>query len=315
MKEYGGFLEFEHFEGEEYHSKCLALNSGRNCLRYILRARKIRRIAIPFYICSGVIETCLKEKVEIIFYSIDRNFYPLFPLNEQTDAVYIVNYYGQLSNSYLECLRNKYRGIIIDNSQAFFQAPIKGVDTIYTCRKFFGVPDGAYLYTDVTIGHVTQKQYSYNRLNFLAGRYEKTAEQFYGEFQENEEFIGKQDIKIISDMARNILRAINYERVRSVRETNYQVLERNLSDINRLEVQMGAGPYMYPLMIENGKEIRKRLREHRVYIPCLWPNVTNSDVFQRECQYAENILPIPCDQRYSEEDILEIIGIINEMCI
>ena len=30
----------------------------------------------------------------------------------------------------------------------FYAKPIHGNDTFYTCRKFFGVPDGAYLYTD-----------------------------------------------------------------------------------------------------------------------------------------------------------------------
>lgn len=313
MKEYGGYLEFEYFEGEEYHSKGLALNSGRSCLRYILRARKINKIAIPFYICSGVIEACQKEDVEVCFYSVDKNFHPCLSSKVYVDAIYVVNYYGQLNNNYLMHLRDKYRRIIIDNSQAFFQLPIKGVDTIYTCRKFFGVPDGAYLYTDAIAEEVIQKQYGYNRLKFLAGRYEKTASQFYKDFQKNECFLGRQNIKNMSDMARNILRAVNYERVCSIREANYQVLERNLSGLNELEVQMGAGPYMYPLMLENGKVIRKKLQEHGVYVPCLWPNVINSDVFEQECYYAENILPIPCDQRYVEGDIVIIIDIINSV--
>ena len=36
MKEIGGYLEFERNQGEEFHKNCLALNTGRNCLRYLM---------------------------------------------------------------------------------------------------------------------------------------------------------------------------------------------------------------------------------------------------------------------------------------
>ena len=43
------------------------------------------------------------------------------------------------------------KNVIIDNVQAYFQRPIEGFDTLYSCRKYFGVPDGAVLYTDLEI--------------------------------------------------------------------------------------------------------------------------------------------------------------------
>ena len=33
MREFGGYIEIEHYKGNEYHTECLALNNGRNCLR------------------------------------------------------------------------------------------------------------------------------------------------------------------------------------------------------------------------------------------------------------------------------------------
>ena len=62
--------------------------------------------------------------------------------------VYIVNYYGLFSEEQLISLKNKYGNIVVDNAQAFFTEPVKGIDTIYSCRKFFGVPDGGYAYTE-----------------------------------------------------------------------------------------------------------------------------------------------------------------------
>lgn len=50
--------------------------------------------------------------------------------------------------------------------------------------------------------------------------------------------------------------------------------------------------------------IRKQLQQMKIYIPTLWPNVLDeceSDTL--EYQFAEDILPIPVDQRYGVEDM------------
>ena len=39
MREFGGYIEIEHYKGNEYHTECLALNNGRNCLRYLIRTK------------------------------------------------------------------------------------------------------------------------------------------------------------------------------------------------------------------------------------------------------------------------------------
>lgn len=49
MKEIGGYLEL----GQNYlpmlHDGAKALNSGTACLTYLIRARKIKKIALPFF--------------------------------------------------------------------------------------------------------------------------------------------------------------------------------------------------------------------------------------------------------------------------
>ena len=61
MKEIGGFLEWETYSGAEYHQEALALNSARNALRFLLRARKIRSIWLPRLLCE-VIEEVLPSR-------------------------------------------------------------------------------------------------------------------------------------------------------------------------------------------------------------------------------------------------------------
>ena len=210
MKEIGGYIDFEHYYGAEYHEECLALNSGRNCLRYLIRARHIKEIALPKYICSAVYDVCREEDVKIYYYEIDQNFKPKLGTLPVGTWLYIINFYGQLSQDYLMKICEDYSEVIIDNSQAFFEKAIPGVDTLYTCRKFFGVSDGAYLYTncetDMHIGYES----AYDRMKFLLGRFEYGANAFYNEYQENEKYISEQGIKYMSCLSRNILKSVDY---------------------------------------------------------------------------------------------------------
>ena len=79
MREIGGFLELETNHGHEFHENCIALNSGRNCLRYLIREREIKRIWLPKLLCSAISDTCKEESVEILYYSIDWQLRPILP--------------------------------------------------------------------------------------------------------------------------------------------------------------------------------------------------------------------------------------------
>ena len=110
----------------------------------------------------------------------------------------MVNYYGQISNVYISDLKTRHNRLIVDNSQAYFQRPVDGVDTIYTCRKFFGVPDGALMYTDTTLARSLVQDKSFNRMNFLLGRFERNASEFYNEYKANNEKFFDEPIKKMS---------------------------------------------------------------------------------------------------------------------
>ena len=211
--------------------------------------------------------------------------------------------------------KNRFGKVIIDNAQAFFRKPIIGVDTCYTCRKFFGVADGGYLYTDTLLSEEFPQDYSYDRMTFLMGRFEKTASEFYPQNAANNKMFANEPLKRMSKLTQNLLQGIDYERIKQVRTENFVYLHGKLKEINKLTLTVPEGAFMYPLYIENGAEIRKELQQKRIYIPTLWPDVL--DVCQEgELEYdmAKNILPMPIDQRYDlkKEDFAQLlIGVIN----
>lgn len=274
MKEIGGYFGLEQSTHNEYYSNLLALNTGRNALLYVLKARKIEKIYIPYYLCDTVSEICKKYKYEFEYYHVDKAFKPIFSKQlKKSEYIYIVNYFGQVSNSELLKYKVEYKNVIFDNVQAFFQKPVKGIDTIYSCRKFFGVPDGAYLYSNKNISKTLEQDFSYNRMNFLLGRFEKSANEFYSEYSANNNFFMNEPIKQMSKITKNIMKGIDYDYVINKRNQNFSYLSERLSSINKLNIKFSVGPFAYPLYLENGSEIRKKLQEKKVHIPTLWPDV------------------------------------------
>lgn len=313
MREIGGYIELDSYMGEEYHSRALALNCGRGCLAYLIRQKEIKKIYLPRFLCSSVAETCHYEGISYEYYPIDEEFRPIFDISLGCgEWIYIVNYYGQINDEELRQYEQRFQRIIVDNTQAFFHPAIAGIDTIYTCRKFFGVADGAYLYTQAK-PMAMEQDCSYERMRFLMGRFEKNASEFYGEYvsNENQLFAGG-EVRAMSKLTHNLLRGVDYKDIAERRTENFSYLHKKLGKLNGLRLEIPYGAFMYPFYTEDGLEIRRELQKKKIYIPTLWPNVL-SECGRRELEYryAERILPLPVDQRYTLDDMAYLVEVLR----
>lgn len=308
MREIGGYIELDTYTGSMLHTDGIKLNCGRNALAYLIEAKGIKKIMMPKFMCDSCDKVLGEYGVTVEYYSIGLDFKPI--VQERNSWLYVVNYYGQLSNEYLASLGEK---VIVDNAQAYFQEPIPGMDTLYTCRKFFGVADGAILYTDKHIA-LEQQDESFQRMGFLLGRYERSASEFYPEYAANNDFFKHEPIKRMSRLTENLLHGIDYEMVRKRRTENFTCLHNKLCGRNRLRLTVPEGAFMYPLYIENGAEVRKMLQIMRIYIPTLWPSVF-SICGETELEYdlARNILPLPVDQRYGTGDMNYLLEVLEDV--
>lgn len=121
----------------------------------------------------------------------------------------------------------------------------------------------------------------------------------------------------MSKVTHNLLRAIDYDAVARERQHNAAYLHSHLKSINKLKIHVPYGAFMYPLMIDlsiKGGLVRKMLQQSKIYVPCLWPDTlcrTSTDTIAY--QLAENIVPLPCDQRYNIDDMDYILEKIHEI--
>ncbi len=313
QKSIGGYFELELPQGSEYHNAAIALNTGRNCLEYILRARGYRRVYLPYYSCEVLLEPFNKLGVEYTFYHINERLELDEDIHLQDgEALLCINYFG-LKQNHVERLAAKYgQQLIVDNTQAFYAHPLEGIDTFYSCRKFFGVPDGAYLYCDKPLDEELEQDQSWDKMTHLLKRIDISSEAAYKEFSQHEEQLKGSPIKTMSALTHRIMASIDYQQASQRRRGNYQILDGALKAKNRISLPLAdsAVPMVYPSLTDD-EYLRKRLIDSKIFVAQYWPNVL--DWCEADCkayQLTQCLLPLPIDQRYSTEDMNRIIELI-----
>ncbi len=315
MEAIGGYFSLELPLREEYHKNAIRLNTGRNCLEYILRARRYKKVYVPYYTCEAVMEPINKLGIPYEFYHIDIHFEIRERFTLKADeALLYTNYFG-LKQQYIERLAEKTgERLIVDNTQAFYAKAIAGIDTFYTCRKFFGVADGAYLYTDKLLDEEFELDESYDRMAHLLKRIDLSAEQGFADFRKVDDGLDNQPIRKMSKLTKRIMQSIDYDAAAKKRIENFLMLQGVLGEKNNLVLPLedDAVPMVYPFLA-TVKELREKLIKNKVFVARYWPNVLDWTT-EKDIEYllAFQMQPLPVDQRYAEEDIERIIRIVKQ---
>lgn len=314
MEAIGGYFSLELPLHEEYHKDTIRLNTGRNCLEYILRARQYRKVYIPYFTCEVILEPFKKLNISYAFYHIDLNLEISDNIQLKTDeALLYTNYYG-LKQRYVEHLAEKVgNSLIVDNTQAFYAKPLQGIDTFYTCRKFFGVADGAYLYCDAVLDEEIEQDYSYDRMAHLLKRIDLSAEDGYADFRKADDGLDNQPIRRMSKLTQRMMQSLDYEAAAKRRRQNYMMLHAALGGENNLELPLeeDAVPMIYPYLT-SVKGLREKLIENKIFVARYWPNVLEwTDRGDVDYILAEKTIPLPVDQRNGDNEISKIINIIK----
>lgn len=311
-KEIGGYFELESYKKGYNYYNYSDFNSARNAFLFYVINKRITKIFLPYFLCDSITNVCKRYNVSYSYYHIDERMRPILNMVNIRDdeLVYIVNYFGLLTNAEIICLKKLYRNILVDNVQCFYCKAVKNVPTIYSCRKYFGVPDGAYLSYFIKESFSLKKSSARDRMTHLIGRKEGLASDYYQKFIENELFLNNAPIEKMSMESDEILHNIDHSFVIKRRNQNFKILHQNLKSINLLEIRLNKGPFCYPLYVKDGKALRGYLIKNFIYVPKLWPNVIYKKNWCFEADLSDNLVPIPCDQRYSTKDMERICRMV-----
>lgn len=310
QKTIGGFFSLELPERTEYHPQALHLNSARYCLEYILRVRNYKKIYLPTYICNSLLQPVKRLNVDYAFYPIGEDFSPVLSREPEEDACFLyVNYFG-LNRENVRKICNRLKNVIIDNTQAFFEQPVEHIDTIYSARKFFGVPDGGYLYTDADKQLDLKQDASYYRCDALLKQIDLGSAAAAPLYEENEAYLDRCGLQAMSRLTQRLLMSIDYQQALAKRNEHFLFLHEHLGSYNQVKAAFNElnGPLCYPFLIDRGEQLKKYLMERRIVVNDYWEEVAArvpTDSF--EYHLAKDLVPLPVDQHCSTADMQAIL--------
>lgn len=328
MKEIGGYFGLDLPFYDNHFPNMLKYQSARAALRALLEHLKVTALLLPFYICDSVVQAVVDSGVHPIFYSLDHNLSPN-DLPETSSDCYLlyVNYFGlneaNISNIMIHWPKNR---LIIDNSQALFAQPAEAIATIYSLRKFLGVPDGGMLYAPLTslVEPDEEDMMSITRFKHLLFRSAYSAQTGYSDYLAAERTFDMTNPLAMSKITRRLVSSVDLEVIKRKRRTNFKILSNKLNKLNALKLHLGNNvvPLCYPLLLteHNVEQIKKCMIQNKIFVPTYWSEVnlrTKEGSFEN--YMVNNCLALPCDQRYGKDEmdiIVETIykclnGVIN----
>jgi hypothetical protein len=314
MRAIGGYFGLELNRHDEYHDQAIRLNTGRNALEYLLLAGQYQKIYLPYYTCDVLLEPIKRLGVAYEFYNIDEQLESTFDVAKiGREECFLYNNYFGMKDEFISSLQANCKNLIVDNVHAFYAKPLQDIDTFYSPRKFFGVTDGAYLYSNKNISLRLDKDTSHHRYEHLLRRLDISAEDGYPYFVQNEQSLSDRPILEMSNLTHQILKSIDYAAVAIIRKENYDYLDRALVNFNQFPLKLSSQqvPMTYPFYTED-LSLRKRLNEYGLYTAQYWQNVLELVTPETvEWRLTSYLIHLPIDQRYSQKELNKIINIIT----
>lgn len=311
-------------------------SSGRaalfSILQYLKESKGVKRILLPDYLCSSIVDTVKSCDLEYVFYSIDDKLLPdlrsVDTLLQANDLILIINYFGllKLESIYNQIKRiHKNATIIEDDVQAlpsFLGELSKNVDFAFTSlRKWLPVPDGGLAKSKETIqlpipdGENTFAQYKLSGL-FLKGNREMgiTDDSIYLDLLEKGESLIDDNLTAkTSDYTINYFLSKYPHLNFNLRKRNSDYLLNGLKEIGInpiIDVPSDVTPFFIPIWLEDRNQVRKEMFKHNIFCPVHWP--LEGLNLEKGAEMAEHELSLIIDQRYTFSDLDRILSIFSK---
>lgn len=326
-------------------NKSILLDSGRSCIKYLLKNilnDKVDKVLLPSFLCNSIVNAVESENVEVEFYNVNSEL--VIDINDleskvksNKDIIYFINYFGfyqpKAVYEYLEKL-NKTNIIIEDCTHTIFsnskeiKSKYIGDFQIASIRKWLGIPDGAILFSRT-------QEIKYNEKFLKSGNNDFSVMKLLGQLLKSNyiedgnckkeyfmEIMKKavltNEINTISSISNLILNGYNYAELKHKRKENYNYLYNKLNDNKYITtffyyIENDICPLGLPVKVKVDRDkFRKYLSDNKIYCPVHWNSCSNINIeYTDSKKLSEIILTIPCDQRYSKEDMKYIVEKIN----
>lgn len=311
--------------------RSLLLVNARSGISLIIARLTPPQTWMPSFLCESMLDAVDERITTLRFYDVGHDLAvrssEWIESVKHGDLVVIVDYFGfPAGRAVAAQVRERGAWIIEDACQALLSDGVgECADFIvYSPRKFVGVPDGGILTVqcDLVIADlVLEKAPDMWWIKAFAATLRRREFDRHGGdrhwfdlFQqaENEQPIGPY---AMSELSTGLLvNAFDYRAIAHRRRENYQYLDERLRELAIFQqLPDGVVPLGYPVRVHNRDRIRHTLFADGIYPPVHWPvPAIVPEPFRASRRLAEEIMTLPCDQRYGEGEMEKMVARIRE---
>jgi len=289
------------------------------------------KIWLPSYLCHTIVDGVLNAGGKIEFYALDSDLRPLsYDWLQKVgagDLIVWIDYFGwPCDDSFFDMLRKSGAFILEDACQAMLSEGIgKHSDFVLVSpRKFLGVPDGAVLTAqnnrfDLSKASLMDPPGEWWLQAFMAMVLRREFD-VHGEPNRWYELyksmdaahpIGRYAMSQLSHIL--LMRGFDYDSIAERRIANYEILASQLGEFALFpERPPGVVPLGFPIRTEYRDQLRQALFKEYIYPPIHWliQDVVPAQ-FNESHKLAQEIMTLPCDQRYAQRDMERIAKLVR----
>lgn len=319
--------------------------SGREAIGFILDDinPNTRTAILPAYICRSMLEPFVSRGYTVKYFGIDDNFNPDIKeleslLKLKPDIILVIDWFGMDKNKEVVSLTRQYSKemiVLSDCTHNYFNdsLPIDTDFIIASLRKWLPLPDGGIA---INCKSKFKNKLEYIENSFVDKRikamlmkteYLNTGEkglksEFRKLLSEAEGILNIKDLSTsplrISPLSLSLLNQTDLSFMKMKRRENFNVLstlidrEIGIPIINN-SIKNFECPFSFPIIVKNNREkLQLWLAKNDIYCQVLWPLPGEIYTNYKTASYLSyNMLSIPCDQRYSKDDMEYIAELIN----
>ena len=337
MREYGSEHHWQSrrgFEGVTCRREIYAwrfYRSGRDALKQVARLHRGATVLLPALCCQSMILPFSLNGCPVAFYKLKPDltgdeadvlskaapgtvllYMPYFDVQPFT-----TDFLARLRQSGVVLLEDRTQDIIVGRP-----APFSPDYTVASIRKWAALPEGGILKTAAALLPVgadgrfgaLRRQAMEEKGLYLENGDAELKQDFLAKFHEADALLDESGEPVAMSMEnRAYLENIDFARVLAARRRNAAVLERALAELAAAgtihplcKSETTAGLY-YPILLENRDAVQQALARQNIYCPVIWPIPAQAQGVCETCEAtAAHILALPCDQRYTEQDMATI---------
>lgn len=314
--------------------------SGRDALKAVAQQynKTHNTVLLPVLCCESMVTPFSMNGYEISFYKMKENLTAdeddLKSKMTDTTLLVYMSYFGTepFGADFLDALKQNYpkAKFVEDRTHTPLcnNADSLADVVVVSIRKWLAIADGGLVFSKDEF----EKKYP---PDFRFSDLRKTAMEKKSEFLQSGNEKLKDEFRLLLGQAGELLdispepygmteasaeqllktdfRSIYEQRVKNVHTLRYGL--QPLVDCGRLKfitTDPEKSTLYFPVLVKNRDAVQKALAEKSVFCPVIWPVPEQARNICSNSEYlAENMLAIPCDQRYEQDDMLKIAEIIN----